>query len=163
MRKAYSKAGDQGYTKDYSGKKLAKDDLVIVVGGKIDSLQSCIDMAILQEKGKNKEILELVQRKMWQTAGEISCADEKCVIDPVTQKDLDDLEDFIDSFGEPPQKFIRFNTHEAILLNECRIRARELETFLVKLLRRKKIRPEVYAYLNRLSSLFFIIAYKKTK
>jgi len=37
MRKAYTKAGDQGWTRDLSGGRLAKDHVNIVIGGKIDS------------------------------------------------------------------------------------------------------------------------------
>ncbi len=160
MRKAYSGTGDEGITSDYAGNRIPKDDLIVVVGGKIDAVQSAIDSAIL--KGDHKEFLDWVQRKLWQTAGEISCADDKCVIDPITEEDNKKLENFIDSFGEPPNKFIRFNTEKSITYNEARIRCRELETVLVKLLRENKIRPTAYRWLNRLSSLFFMLSYKES-
>ena len=52
MRKIYTKRGDEGFTKDYSGKKISKDDIKIIIAGKIDSLQSAIDLAILNSTGK---------------------------------------------------------------------------------------------------------------
>ena len=163
MRKAYTKKGDEGYTQDYSGKQLRKDDPVIVTGGKIDSLQSAIDLVLLSAKGKTKTMLDEIQKKLWQSAGELSCGDKSRVMWPVTEKDISALEASIDSLGEPPQKFVRFNTQEAIQYNECRIRCRELETSMVKLLHIKALRPVVYQYINRLSSLFFMLAYKETK
>jgi cob(I)alamin adenosyltransferase len=163
MRKVYTKKGDEGFTVDYAGSKIPKDDIKIIVAGKIDSVQSAIDLAMLKGDKKHTTFLEWVQRKLWQTAGELSCADEKCVIDPVVDKDVTELERYTDSLGEPPQKFVRFNTEQSIIYNEARIRCRELETSLVKLLREKKIRPVAYQWLNRLSSLFFMLAYKTGK
>jgi cob(I)alamin adenosyltransferase len=163
MAKVYTKKGDEGTTADYSGQRILKDDVVIIVMGKIDALQSSIDAAILEGGAKHKPFLEWVQRKLWQTAGEISCADEKCVIDPITDGDLEKLEAYIDALGEPPKRFIRFNTKRSIAYNEARIRCRDLETSLVKLLRDKKVRPAAYAWLNRLSSLFFMLSYTTSK
>lgn len=161
--KAYTKKGDLGYTHDYSGKKIPKDDIQIICWGKVDELQAIVDLAILQAKGKVKKMLNQVQHKLWQTSGEISCSPPECVVDPVTEEDLREMEAFIDSLGEPPEHFVRFNTPGAITLNECRVRCRNLERNLVKLLRKKKLRPVVYKYINRLSSLFFMLAYKRSK
>ena len=164
MRKAYTKTGDEGYSRDFSGEKISKSSDVIIVGGKIDFLQSAIDLAILKEKNeKNKIFLEKVQKKLWQLAGQISKAPTKFITDPVNDKDLEELENFIDSLGEPPQKFVRFKTEEEIIINECRVRCRELEISLVPLLRNKELNSIIYSYINRLSSLFFMMAYKKTK
>ena len=163
MRKVYTKKGDEGTTSDYGGKRISKDDPTILVQGKIDSLQSSIDLVNLTAKGEIKTMLEEIQKKLWQTAGEISCADKSCVPWPVNEDDLVMLEKFTDSLGEPPTKFIRFDTIEAINYNECRIRCRELETQLVDLLRTKKIRSVAYQYVNRLSSLFFMLSYSTSK
>ncbi|MDO8495266.1 MAG: ATP:cob(I)alamin adenosyltransferase [bacterium] len=159
MDKIYTKKGDRGFTADYSGRRIPKDHILVITGGKIDTLQSAIDLAILKSAKKHKLFLGWIQRKLWQTAGEISCADETCIIDPITAEDINRLEKYIDSLGKPPQKFIRFDTEKAIIYNEARIRCRELETFLVKLLRAKKVRPLAYQWLNRLSSLFFMLSY----
>lgn len=161
--KAYTRRGDLGYTHDYTGKKIPKDDARIICWGKVDELQAAIDLAILQATGKNKQLLEQVQTKLWQVSGEIACSPPECVNDPVTEGDLRLLERFIDSLGEPPHKFIRFTMVEAIVLNECRVRCRNLERNLVKLLRNKILRPVIFKYVNRLSSLFFMLAYEKVK
>ena len=161
--KAYTKKGDQGCTHDYSGKKIPKDDIQIVCWGKVDELQAIVDLAILQSQGEVKKILNQIQRKLWQVAGEIACSPSECLIDPVTEENLAGMEKYIDSLGQPPKHFVRFNTREAITFNECRVRCRNLERNLVKMLRKKKLRPVVYKYINRLSSLFFMLAYKKSK
>ena len=148
MRTAYTKKGDAGFTRDSSGKRLAKDDLRIVAGGKIDALQSAIDLALLDAKGPAKAMLQEVQSRLWREVG---------------QRDLERLEDFIDLLGEPPKKFARFDTLRAIHYNECRVRCRDLESACTRLLRSGKMRPAVYAYLNRLSSLFFMLACRESR
>lgn len=162
MTKAYTKIGDLGYTSGFSGDKIPKDSVVMIAEGKLDSLQAALDLAIVEEKDvKNKEFLENVQKKLWQFGGQIISAPKKHVVDPVNSQSLKELEEFIDSFGEPPKEFVRFRTKEAMILNECRVRCRDLEVSLVGLLREKKIDGEVYVYINRLSSLFFMMAFKK--
>ncbi len=162
MKKVYTKKGDAGLTKDYAGNALAKDDLVIVINGKIDTFQSALDMSILLLPA-HSEFLNKVQKKMWQIAGEVANCPGDCLIDPVTSKDLEELELYVDSIGEPPNKFVRFNTQESIWCNEARVRCRELERELVKLLRDGKLRSEIFKYVNRLSSLFFMLGYKFSK
>ncbi len=160
--KVYTANGDSGFTKDFSGHILLKDDVRILVNGKIDSLQSAIDMALILNS-EHKEILHKVQQKLWQTAGEIANCPGECLNAPLTTKDLEYLECYIDSMGEPPQKFVRFTNENSIWFNECRIRCRELETLLVKLLREGVLRTDVFKYINRLSSLFFILGYKSSE
>jgi cob(I)alamin adenosyltransferase len=155
----YTRGGDEGFTKDYAGNRVIKDAVLIVANGKVDTLQSAIDMALHLDEGAHREILEAVQRKLWQISGEVAHCPGECLNDPVTPKDLTDLEQYIDALGEPPKAFVRFRTPKSIWFNECRVRCRELETHLVKLLREGTLRPEVYRYINRLSSLFFMLGY----
>ena len=162
MSRLFTREGDAGRTRDFSGRSLAKDDLRIVISGKIDSLQSALDLALLTAKGETKALLHAVQKKLWQSAGELSRASEACVPWPVTEHDIEALENFIARLGRPPGKFVRFKRRQAIQYNECRVRCRELESACTPLLRAKKLRPAVYRYLNRLSSLLFMLAYEET-
>lgn len=161
MVKVYTANGDKGFTKDYAGKELSKDDLIILANGKVDSLQSALDMALLQSV-EHSPFLKLVQQKLWQAAGEIANCPGDCLNAPITSDDLVKLEEYIESLGEPPNKFVRFANEKSIWFNECRVRCRELETLLVKLFREGRLRPEIYRYINRLSSLFFMLGYKSS-
>lgn len=163
VKKVYTSLGDSGFTSDFSGKRILKNDSIIVANGKIDNLQSSIDYALLLDKGSHKDVLVKVQQKLWQAAGEIASCPGDCLNAPITIKDLDELELYIESLGEPPNKFVRFNTEEAISFNECRIRCRDLETALVSLLRDGGLRNDIYRYINRLSSLFFMLGYSTSK
>lgn len=160
MVDAYTGKGDDGNTSDYGGNRMPKDDVLIEINGSVDNLQSALDMSIFLDDGSFKDILNQVQKKLWQVAGEVANCPGDCLIDPVTEKDLEELEKSIDGLGEPPNKFVRFNTQESIWFNECRVRCRSLERIIVKLFRDGKLRKEVYSYVNRLSSLFFMLGYK---
>ena len=157
--KAYTSKGDSGFTKDFAGKQILKDEVLVLANGKIDFLQAAIDMAVFLDSGEHKEILQKVQQKLWQAAGEIANCPGDCLNAPVTSEDLADLEKYVDSLGEPPRKFVRFTNEKSIWFNECRVRCRELETLIVKLLRNGSLRSEIYKYINRLSSLFFMLGF----
>ena len=161
MKRVYTTKGDSGFTKDYAGNQLAKDDLIVLINGKIDSLQSALDMALFLSD-EHSEFLKVIQQKLWQASGEIANCDSECLNAPIIGGDLLKLEEYVDSLGDPPNKFVRFTNEKSIWFNECRVRCRELETFLVKVLREGKLRPEVYRYVNRLSSLFFMLGYKSS-
>lgn len=159
--RVFTTKGDEGITRDYAGNEVAKDDIIILTNGKIDTLQSALDMSMLLSVD-HSVFLKVVQQKLWQASGEIANCPGECIIAPITADDLIRLEEYIDSLGEPPNKFVRFTNERSIWFNECRVRCRELETYLVKLLREGKVRPEIYRYVNRLSSLFFMLGYKSS-
>jgi len=161
VAKVYTTKGDAGMTKDYAGNPLHKDDILILANGKIDFLQSAIDMSMFLDI-EHAPFLQEVQKKLWQASGEIANCHGECIISPITNEDLIKLEEYVDSLGEPPNRFVRFTNEKSIWFNECRVRCRELETYLVKLLRDGKLRPEIYKYINRLSSLFFMLGYRNS-
>lgn len=111
---------------------------------------------------EHSDFLKIIQQKLWQASGEIANCQADCLNTPITKEDLIKLEEYIDNLGEPPNKFVRFTNEKSIWFNECRVRCRELETLIVKMYRENKIRPEIYSYINRLSSLFFMLGYKSS-
>ena len=158
--KVYTKTGDEGTTSKYDGERVPKDHPVIILGHKIDCLLGGIDSALILIKNEEiRLILEQIQAKLWQTAGEISLGMKgKKVENEITEQDISDMEANIDKYNQKISFFTRFKTEQAVRLNEARLRCRELEIELTPLLREKKIRPEVYKYINRLSDLLYVLA-----
>ena len=148
MRKAYTKRGDSGFTRDRSGRRLPKDHPSILRVGQADSLQSAVGLALLTARGKTRAMLREVRDGLWKDA---------------SPRDLARLETFIDSLGEPPQGFIRFTGLRALRYDECRVRCRQLESACAPLLRSGRMKPAAYAWLNRLSSLFFMLAVRASR
>lgn len=163
MKKIYTKKGDGGLTIDYLKKVLPKDNPRIIANGKVDTLQAIVDLAILESNKQNKFFLSWIQKKLWQLAAEIAGALPESLSEPITEFDLAKLEQYTDLLGQPPQNFVRFKNKKSIIYNEARVRCRELEIALTKLLRKKEIRPIAYAFVNRLSSFFFMLAYSVNK
>ena len=165
MKKAYTRKGDQGTTRDFQGVSYKKSDCFISSVGKIDSLQASVDQAIYDQRGNQAYLQPLlsIQEKLWQIAGEIASASDKYLVKKLSQQDIVCLEKKIDDLGEPPKTFVRFTTQESIHLNECRVRCRDLERKLIELKEQREIKPEILAYTNRLSSLFYMMAYKANK
>ncbi len=157
MSKAYTGTGDHGYTRTFDGRMLPKDHTIIIAEGKIDALLSALDLAKQTNPVHTKDLEELTT-KLWLMGGELSGAAQA-----VKKEDVATLEKKIDSYGQPPDHFIRFTKEGALWLNECRVRCREAESAVTPLLRTQTISPEFYTYMNRLSSYFFMLAYAVDK
>ncbi|MCF7871460.1 ATP:cob(I)alamin adenosyltransferase [Candidatus Woesearchaeota archaeon] len=162
--KVYTKVGDKGTTRTYSGKEIPKDDPIIIIGGKIDTLQASLDYAkIVLSDTEIIEIIEDVQKKLWQSAGEISQEGTEKLKEPITEENITTLEQNIDKYNQKIDFFIRFSKESSCRLNEARIRTRELEITMTQKHLEGKIRSEVYKYINRLSDLIYVLACKEEK
>lgn len=162
MTKIYTRGGDLGETSDYAGQRIPKDHWIIRLNGKIDSLQAAIDFCN-HYAPQHAELLSFIQKKLWQTGGEVSLhGTGKNVTDFVTQEDVERIETEIDALlPETPHAFVRFSTPSALWFNEARVRCRDLEVELTPLMRGASVRKEVFVFINRLSDLFYALAYKE--
>lgn len=157
--KIYTKTGDKGTTSRYDGTRVPKDDQLIVAVAKIDSLLGALDSSFIVVDKEFQEIINNFQEKLWQTAGEVSLGNKgKKVNNIINEKNVEELEKFIDKYHDENHSFVRFRSEAAVRLNESRIRCRKVEVALTPLFREGKIRPEVYQYINRLSDLLFVMA-----
>src|SRR3990167_3914885 len=170
MVRIYTRSGDKGLTRDYAGNSIKKSDCLVEVQGKIDELQSSIDILFSFKnsisiyidclKPLDYKRLEKIQINLWQLAGELALhkVGQK-VTKPIKQKDVIDLEKWIDEANIKLTGFIRFRSHPAIWINEARVRCRNLERVLTTYLEQKQVREVTYKYINRLSDYFFALAY----
>ncbi len=163
--KVYTKKGDKGTTTKYDGQRVPKDDESIIVVSEVDSLLGSLDSAIITIKDEDKlKVLEEIQEKLWQTAGELSRGSPTAKISKeITIKDIELLENEIDKYSQDIKHFVRFRTRSSVELNEARLRTRKLEVTLTKWLREGKVREEVYTYLNRLSDLLYVLSCDESK
>jgi len=163
--KIYTKTGDEGTTSKYDGTRVPKDDPWIILVAKVDALQGALDLAFSSIKDKELlPILDNIQEKLWQTAGELSLGKKgKKVEKEITSKDIEDLEKHIDKYDQKKTYFLRFRTESSARLNDARIRCRELEVKMTPFLRDGTVRTEVYKYINRLSDLLYILACHEQK
>lgn len=153
--KLYTKGGDKGVTSTLSGRRLQKSHCLIDINGTIDSLQSQL-MRLLNDK-RYVDILELVYEDLMKISAEVSF--EKELETSLQMKDIEAMEHQIDNlFNTELKGFVRFTHPMAIEYNEARVRTRELERKIVDYSNDHKIRDLCVTYINRLSTLFFIMA-----
>ena len=148
--KIYTKVGDKGETMTYGDIKVPKDSWIVDINGDIDALQAGLDLAKAHINDERlKKIIDYINLKLWQLGGEISLGGiGKNVTNPIIEEDLEMIESHINSFGEMPSHFVRFNKLGSVHLNETRVRCRVLERNLTQLLRAELIREVVYKYIN---------------
>lgn len=156
----YTRRGDGGMTMTLAGSKHPKSDLLIWLSGAVDELQTALDRVISQlGRVKHRSRIERVQHVLWQIAGELSQQGTGGTVkDPVSDRDTEELERWIDEAKIDLDGFVRFSTLIAADVSEARVRARRFERILTDYARSNEVRPEVRAYANRLGDYLFALA-----
>jgi cob(I)alamin adenosyltransferase len=146
--------GDKGKVKLLNCKVIDKCECNIEVLGKLDALQAAIDYAHIippkiTEIYNVSVILTKIGAELYGMTVEI----------PLDNLDIESLQDWLNENAKSEVTgFVTFNTESACRYNECRVRARDLERAVVCLAKKKKVRKDILAYLNKLSTYFFVIA-----
>lgn len=162
--KIYTARGDAGAT-DLLGERVGKDDPRIDLLGDLDEATSSIGLGrALATWGDANAMLVTVQRDLYAIMAELAFVD-------TTRPDslrfaaerIDWLEDAIAQVQETvelPREFVLpGESHAGAALDVARTVARRAERQVVRLERAGGVgNPEIIRYLNRLSSLLFILA-----
>lgn len=168
----YTGAGDTGFTKDLFLNKIKKSSLLPELFVKMDRMQADIDRAIVllenYENQTEKEFLESIQKRIWQTYAMIQDPENrlKYTTSPITDQDLREIEDYVKASEKfSSNSFIRFHNEKSQILNDCRVSVRDAEISLHRYLENpentgKSVSEVVPAFFNRLSSLFYAMALK---
>ena len=160
----YTARGDQGAT-DLLGERVGKDDPRIELLGALDETTSAIGLgrSLATFAGAN-EMLVTAQRDLYQIMAELAFVTE---VKPdslhLAPERVDWLESSIAEVQETislPREFvIPGDTTAGAALDVARTIARRAERLAVALAHAEQVRnPEILRYLNRLSSLLFILA-----
>lgn len=161
MIKIYTKVGDQGSTRQASGKMVAKDDAQIVALGNIDELQSYLGVVIANLSSNCDPLkvpLQHLQRRLYILEADIAIEDH-CEISDQDVKDLEAKIDEMTSKIPPMKEFILPGGDvTGANLQYSRTLARRAERSLVSLNRIQRLNPYNLKYLNRLSDYLFTLA-----
>ncbi len=169
--KAYTGLGDAGTTKLITGEAVAKDLPRIDACGDVDELNSFIGLARSKNKDRKiEEVLDFAQDKLFRLCSDIATPiEEKTAIKftRISDADVKIVEKFTDELNETlPEirNFIVFGNSEiAALLNICRAICRRAERKIVRLAKSEPVNRDVLRFMNRLSSLFWVLARYATK
>jgi cob(I)alamin adenosyltransferase len=165
MPRMYTRTGDGGETRLFSGERVAKDSPRVEAYGTVDELSCWIGYTrSLIERDEIDAILERVQQDLFLVGAELATHKKKSRVQKaqVTQDMVKHLEQEIDRLDaelSPLSTFIVPNgTVPAAALHVARAIARRAERRTITLAQEEKLNPPLVPYLNRLSSLLFVLA-----
>jgi cob(I)alamin adenosyltransferase len=165
MPRTYTRTGDRGETGLFSGERVSKDSLRVEAYGTVDELSSWIGYTrSLIEGDEIDSLLERIQEDLFLVGAELATRQKESSQqrDKVTQAMVDHLEEEIDKLDaelSPLSTFIVPNgTSAAAALHVARTIARRAERRTVTLTKNDKLNPALVQYLNRSSSLLFVLA-----
>jgi cob(I)alamin adenosyltransferase len=164
MFKFYTRMGDEGFTGIIGKERLPKFDLQIEALGTVDEANAALGMArFLCKAPENVEYLLQVQRDLFALMSELAAtpdlADKFRRIGPETVKWVEEKSDELSKIAASPMEFIVPGDSQAgAALDMARTIVRRAERRVVELTHRKGVKnPELVRFLNRLSSLVYIM------
>ena len=163
--KIYTKSGDKGKTSLFDNTRVAKDSLRVESYGTIDELNSSLGFAknFVEDK-KIYDIIRLVQRKLFNLAGELATPDWESFPEKITKEDIELLEEKIDYFLSQMNKkeksmfIIPGSSKSSGALHQARTVCRRAERRITALAGDVDISTDLQKYINRLSDLIYTLA-----
>ena len=160
----YTGKGDKGKTNLFGRKqKISKASLAIEFLGELDELNSLIGVYKNEFSRYNavRNAMEQIQQDLFAIQAEVAGAGKK-----FGKESLEFLEKII----EKQSKGLKINhfvvpgaNRNSALLDHLRAVARRVERRAVAFSRKKKVSPHILSYLNRLSSLFYVLARREAQ
>jgi len=155
--------GDSGNTYLFDGSKVTKDNPTLDLIGTIDEVNAYIGLAISSiRQTELKRDLQMIQTTLSKIMGVIAGASEPVINGLEIGESIEWLEDRITFYGQKidnPKCFtFPGKTTTGAVLDICRTASRKMERRAVGFLRKnQRIDKNILAYLNRLSSFFYIL------
>ncbi len=164
MAKIYTRKGDSGETRLFTGERVSKDEARLEALGCIDELVAFLGLA--RSEIEDYDIgsrLTAIQSELYLILSDIaSAAQDKPSTTKLPDDAIDIIESLIDAYDAklpPLRDFIMPGESRASsLLHVARTVCRRAERRVVVIARNFPLNPRVPAYLNRLSDLFFVMA-----
>lgn len=154
----YTRTGDEGRTDLSSGERVSKSSKRIEAYGTVDELNSVVGLCAHYTEDKVEE-LEKVQNHLHILQAELANRNPDVII---SQEEIDWLESLCDDYQDdcPPLRdfILAGGCESASHLHKARSVGRRTERRIVNLDQDEELRPQVLAYVNRLSDLFFLMA-----
>ncbi len=154
----YTRTGDEGRTDLSSGERVSKSSNRIEAYGTVDELNSEVGLCAHYAENKKNE-LEEVQNHLHILQAELANREPEV---KVSEEEIEWLETLCDSYQEecPPLRdfILAGGSESASQLHKARSVGRRAERRIVNLDQDEELRPQVLAYINRLSDLFFLMA-----
>lgn len=164
MTRFYTKKGDDGYTGLLGKGRILKYDARIETIGEIDEANAALALArTLSLSSQTSSLLLEVQKDLYYMMSEVAATKENASrFRKITPAKLSWLEDQIDDVSSqvniPEEFIIPGDSMAGAAIDLARTIVRRAERHIAALLHLKKLdNPELLHYMNRLSSLCFVL------
>ena len=162
----YTRTGDDGYTGVLGRERVAKYDLQPVAYGTLDEVSASLGLARTAVRHpRSANIIVEIQRDLYAAMADLATTPEVAARSGVrlSEARIQWLEGIIDEVGQqvelPPAFIIPGDSYAGALLDVARTITRRAERFVARLHHQAMLsNMEVLRYLNRLSSLLFVLA-----
>ena len=166
MPRMYTRRGDKGETGLFSGERVPKNSLTVEAYGTVDELASWIGYtrSLIENDDEIDSLLGRIQRELFLVGIELAThpkpsSAQNVQVTPAMVKVLEEEIDRLDAELPPLSTFIvPGGAHAAAALQVARTIGRRAERKVVALAQDEKLNPMLIPYLNRLSSLLFVLA-----
>ena len=166
MPRAYTRTGNKGETGLFSGERVPKNSPRVEADGAVDELSSWIGYARSLMKGRDvADLLGKIQEDLFLVCADLATRPEKGKPQKaprVTDAMVKHLEGVIDRLDAELPTLSTFivpgGTKAAAALHVARAVARRAERRTVTLGQQEELNSQLVPYLNRLSSLLFVLA-----
>lgn len=157
----YTRGGDAGETSLLNGERVSKWDVRVETYGTFDEAGCSIGLA-RASGAVDSEILLWIQKKMFPLCAELAGGDITKLNNPIAYDDIRRMEyeiDRIDAIlGRKFSFQIPVKNQISGFLHQARTIVRRGERLMCRLEQTEALRPELSAYVNRLSDLLYIMA-----
>ena len=163
----FTRAGDKGTSGLIGGERVPKNDPRLTAYGAVDELNAAIGVAAAFATDKTtKKVLGAVMNNLFTVGAELASLSpkrpKKLPIPVITKGHVTDVERAIETIGPRlrPQKtfLLPGGTKSGALIHLARTIARRTERDILSIPKQYKVNPELFRYINRLSSLLFVLA-----
>lgn len=166
----YTRGGDEGYTDVLGERRVAKEAARIEALGSVDEASAALGVARAHiHAPEGPELLLQVQRDLYGLMGEVAATPENaktfCMIDDQKVNWIEEQIEMLTQLVDMPREFIiPGDTAGSAYLDLARTVVRRAERRVADLYHRKEIiNPDLLRYLNRLSSLCFLLEIREVQ
>jgi cob(I)alamin adenosyltransferase len=164
----YTRAGDEGETSLFGGKRVPKNDSRVDAYGHVDELNAVLGLVVACEpQDLERDLMREIQQDLFAIGGRLASPDPERVSKAlqkavVRHERIDALEAAIDRMDRelaPLKQFILpGGSAKSAYLHLARTVCRRAERSAVALNSESGVPREILTYLNRLSDLLFVMA-----
>jgi cob(I)alamin adenosyltransferase len=162
---AYTGKGDDGSTFLYGGMRVPKDDKRIEALGELDELNAVLGITIgLLDPSRRKirDLLKAIQQDLFVIGSEIAATGKPIAPRKITEDLVKRIEASIELYNSRlptlRQFILPLGSLQSAYLHFARAVCRRAERRIVSLAHEHSLNPLLLAYINRLSSLLFVLA-----